>query len=83
MRTQEQAFRAYYASMRDADLLAIAKNRRSFIPAENSGELARIRGLPAPPGEVSKRTTRPDKLFLAQPREGIDAFPSIHCLDGH
>lgn len=31
MRTQEQAFRAYYASMTDAELLQIASNRKSFI----------------------------------------------------
>jgi hypothetical protein len=28
---QEQAFRAYYASMSDADLLKTATNRQSFI----------------------------------------------------
>jgi hypothetical protein len=32
MRIQEQAFRTYYASMKDSDLLAVAKNRGSFIP---------------------------------------------------
>lgn len=31
MRTQEQAFHAYYASMTDAELLQIASNRESFI----------------------------------------------------
>ena len=31
MRTQEQAFRAYYASMTDAELLQIETNRKSFI----------------------------------------------------
>jgi len=31
MRTQEQAFRAYYASMTDAELLQTAANRSSFI----------------------------------------------------
>ena len=31
MRVQEQAFRAYYASMTDEDLLAVAANRTSFI----------------------------------------------------
>ena len=31
MRTQEQAFKAYYASMSDAELLAVANNRTSFI----------------------------------------------------
>ena len=33
MPSQEQAFKAYYASMTDAELLAIAKNRNSFISA--------------------------------------------------
>ena len=32
MGIQEQAFRAYYASMSDADLLSTAKNKNSFIP---------------------------------------------------
>jgi len=31
MHVQEQAFRAYYASMSDSDLLAVAANRTSFI----------------------------------------------------
>lgn len=32
MRSPEQAFRAYYASMTDADLLQTAANQSSFIP---------------------------------------------------
>ncbi len=32
MHVQEQAFRAYYASMTDQDLLQTAANRSSFIP---------------------------------------------------
>jgi hypothetical protein len=31
MRSQEQAFRSYYASMTDAELLKISENRNSFI----------------------------------------------------
>lgn len=31
MRTQEQAFRAYYASKSDDEILAIAANKTSFI----------------------------------------------------
>ena len=31
MRVEEQAFRAYYASMSDRDLLAMAANQGSFI----------------------------------------------------
>jgi hypothetical protein len=33
---QEQAFRVYYASMTDAQLLATAANKRSFIPLAQS-----------------------------------------------
>lgn len=32
MRNQQQAFKAYYASMTDSELLATAENRQSFIP---------------------------------------------------
>ena len=32
MTVQEHAFKAYYASMTDADLLKTAANRKSFIP---------------------------------------------------
>ena len=56
MRTQEQAFHAYYASMPDAQLLQVAANRKSFIgvaQAVLASELEK-RGLtvvspPAPP----------------------------------
>lgn len=47
MRTQEQAFHAYYASMTDAELLQIASNRESFIGIAQTvlaGELEK-RGL--------------------------------------
>jgi hypothetical protein len=36
MQIQEQAFRAYYASMTDSELLATVKNRSSFIPLAQS-----------------------------------------------
>jgi len=32
MRTQEQAFRAYYAAMPDAELQSAAANRGSYLP---------------------------------------------------
>jgi hypothetical protein len=44
MHIQEQAFRAYYASMSDGDLLATAANRHSFVDVAQqilSEELAR------------------------------------------
>jgi hypothetical protein len=52
MRSQEQAFRAYYASMTDTELLQIAANERSFIAVAQKilqGELARRRLAPAAP----------------------------------
>ena len=76
MRTQEQAFRVYYASMTNADLQAIAKNCRSFIPAAQAllaEELLR-RQLPAP-AEVMAETSHSATLFtklrqmLRWPRE--------------
>jgi len=51
MRNQEQAFRAYYASMTDSDLLAVAANQSSFIDLAQQilrEELAR-RNLATPP----------------------------------
>ena len=52
MRTQEQAFRAYYASMTDPELLEVAANRVSFIAIAQKvvAEELRKRGLhPLPP----------------------------------
>ena len=52
MRTQEQAFRAYYASMTDPELLEVAANRVSFIPIAQKivADELRKRGLnPSPP----------------------------------
>ena len=60
MRTQEQAFKAYYASMRDAELLAAVKNRESFIPVAQrlmDEELSR-RQL-TPPAESRPETSHP------------------------
>ena len=68
MRTAEQAFKAYYASMTDSDLLAVARNRISFIPlaqAQLAEELQR-RQLAVPseaPSEISHRATVLTKLF--------------------
>ena len=52
MRSQEQAFRAYYASMTDTDLLQIAANERSFLAVAQrilQDELAKRRLTPATP----------------------------------
>jgi len=54
MNVQEQAFRAYYASMSDGDLLRTAANRGSFIPIAQqmiAEEIARRKLVsPAEPG---------------------------------
>src|SRR5215831_9774826 len=64
MRTQEQAFRDYYASMTDSDLLAIAKNRASFVPIAQAqvAEELRKRQLMVP-ADAPAETTRAPTLF--------------------
>lgn len=62
MRTQQQAFKAYYASMTDSELLATAENRESFIPiAQNAmnEELLRRRQLGAPADPRAKTDQPP------------------------
>ena len=68
MGIQEQAFRAYYASMSDADLLSTAKNKNSFIPIAQmlmAEELTR-RQLKLPnevPAEASHAPTTVAKML--------------------
>jgi hypothetical protein len=66
MHVQEQAFRAYYASMTDRDLLAVAANRMSFIDLAQQilrEELARRKlTLPA---EASPPVTAPTAGVLS------------------
>lgn len=62
MHVQEQAFRAYYGSMTDGDLLAVAANRTSFIPLAQQllcEEVAR-RNLALPAGSAP-----PEKVHSA------------------
>jgi hypothetical protein len=64
MRTQEEAFRAYYASMTDGELLALARNQKSFIPVAQtilSYELNR-RQL-TPPREAAMQSPHSPSLF--------------------
>ena len=64
MRTAEQAFKAYYGSMTDSDLLAVARNRISFIPlaqAQLAEELQR-RQL-AVPSEAPPAISHPATLL--------------------
>jgi hypothetical protein len=69
MTTQEQAFRAYYASMTDAELLGIAANKISFIDIAQkvlADELVK-RNLTVPLGEPSRPTvSRKLAVRLAQ-----------------
>ena len=58
MGTQEQAFRAYYASMSDAKLLETARNRNSYFEPARAAlaqELAR-RKLAEPKEPEEKKT---------------------------
>ena len=64
MRTTGQAFKAYYARMSDADLLAVARNRSSFIPLAQAQmvEELRKRQLAVPP-ESPTETPHAPRLF--------------------
>jgi hypothetical protein len=54
MRSQEQAFRAYYASMTNSELLQTARNRSSFIDVAQKllGEELKKRNFTVSPGPV-------------------------------
>ncbi|HLK47939.1 MAG TPA: hypothetical protein VKT49_07380 [Bryobacteraceae bacterium] len=59
MRTQEQAFRAYYSAMTDSELLEIAAHESSFIPIAQrvlEHELAKRHLTPAPPASSPRRS---------------------------
>ncbi|HJT88285.1 MAG TPA: hypothetical protein VJ732_10525 [Bryobacteraceae bacterium] len=82
VRTQQQAFREYYASMTDDELLQIARNRKSFIDvAQQAVDLElRKRHLqppepPAPP---------PRESFLHQCEHGLEKLAHrIHHAAPH
>lgn len=60
MRTQQQAFKAYYASMTDAELLATAENRQSFLPiAQSAMEEELLRRQLTGPAAPSVETSQP------------------------
>ena len=59
MRSQEQAFRAYYSAMTDADLLQIAANESSFIAIAQrilEDELAKRHLAPVRPAPPVRRS---------------------------
>jgi hypothetical protein len=73
MNVQEQAFRAYYASMSDGDLLRTAANRSSFIPIAQqilAEEIAR-RKLVAPAESQPQAGQTPGILGGAVHRLGL------------
>jgi hypothetical protein len=58
MRSQEQAFRVYYASMSDSELLRIADHRTSYVPVAQRilvDEMEKRRLTPVEPPAVPKR----------------------------
>lgn len=59
MTVQEQAFRAYYASLADAELLKIAANKRSFIAVAQQALAQELehRNLIAPESPESPKAT--------------------------
>jgi hypothetical protein len=62
MRTTGQAFKAYYARMTDSDLLAVARNRSSFIPLAQTQMVEELRKRqlampPEPPAETHHAPT--------------------------
>ena len=63
MRTQQQAFKAYYASMTDSELLATAENRQSFIPiAQNAMDEELQRRHLTAPADPRVETSQPPAL---------------------
>jgi hypothetical protein len=69
MATQEQAFRTYYSSMTDEELLAIAANRASFIDVAQktmSAELSR-RNLTALAESDAHQRVKPGQSVSGQP----------------
>jgi hypothetical protein len=68
MTSQEQAFRAYYASMTDAELLKIAANKNSFIEVAQKvlADELKKRNLAVPPEPsrtIVSRQSTPVRLF--------------------
>jgi hypothetical protein len=82
MRTQEQAFRAYYASMSDRDLLATAANRHSFVDVAQqilNEELAR-RKLALPTETPQPVTERASGALRAAVRKWLEAMRHSNVL---
>jgi len=65
MTTQEQAFRVYYNSMADAELLRTALHKDSYIPLAQKLMAEEIdkRHLAVPSGDSSTARTPPSGVF--------------------
>ena len=70
MTTQQQAFKAYYASLTEAELMKIAANKRSFLDVAQEALANELRGRNLVPSEPSQsadnRTAVPHPNFLAR-----------------
>jgi hypothetical protein len=70
MTTQQQAFKAYYASLTEAELLKIAANKRSFLDVAQEALANELRGRNLAPSEPSQsadnRTAAPHPNPLAR-----------------
>ena len=68
--TQQQAFKAYYASLTEAELLKIAANKRSFLDVAQEALANELRGRNLAPSEPSlsadNRTAPPHPSSLAR-----------------
>ena len=67
---QQQAFKAYYASLTEAELMKIAANRRSFLDVAQEALANELRGRNLAPSEPSQsadnRTAAPHLNPLAR-----------------
>jgi len=85
MRTPAEAFKAYYASMSDSDLLTVAKNRISYIRLVQdllAQELERRRiatpaVAPAGTGETSSRQSRGSAGHLGATEEQVSMVATL------
>ena len=53
MTAQQQAFKVYYSSLTDADLMKIAANKRSFLDVAQEALANELRGRNLTPAEPS------------------------------
>src|SRR5579862_4042038 len=71
MRTQEQAFRDYYASMTDAELLTTGRNRGSFIPLAQTILAEELQRRHLTPSADTRAETVQPRTLLASLRRAL------------